>query len=69
MSCYVKTHALRHLPNIGNVDDLPVYSTSAPPKPSGLPSFMRILGLVLETFREATEMRRNAHLIRRIEDQ
>jgi len=69
MSCYVDIHALRHAPNIGKVDDLPVYSTSAPPKRGGLASLLRILILVLETFQEAKEMRRHAHLARHIEDQ
>ncbi len=69
MACFVDVHALRAVSNVNSVDALSLCGTSAPPKPSGLANFTGTLLLLLEAFREANEMRRRAHLVRRIDSE
>jgi hypothetical protein len=69
MSCHVDISALRAVSNVSQVDSIALYSTSAARKRSGLASIMRMLGLVSEAFREANEMRRHAHVVRRIDNE
>jgi hypothetical protein len=69
MSCHVDINVLRPVSNVAQVDSLALYSTNSRPKRSGLATFIRVLLLLLEAFREAHEMRRHAQLVRRIDSE
>lgn len=68
MSCHVDIRALRAA-SVAQVGTLPLYGTSISSKRRDLTSFTRTLRLVLEVFQEANEMRRQAHLVHRIDNE